>query len=325
MDTVYLLRGTEIKREQNTLVVITEDRKKHRLPVESLRNVVVLGATRMNSEVATFLGKNDVRLSFLDYYGHFSGSLEPARHHHSGSVHLAQARLILDEPKRLAMAARILEAGALNMLRNLKYYAYRGNRELDGPIQNLERLLKKSRAETIEGLMGQEGNFRQAYYAAWGTINPALAIVKRTRRPPADRINALISFCNGLMYSACAQAVAQTHLDPTLSFVHAPTQARNSLALDLAEVFKPLVADRMIFTLVNKAMLDDGCFREEEPGVCLLSVGGRERVLTEFRERMDNVQVAGETGWRRVFLKEAFALEANLLELSEYEPFTVKA
>jgi CRISPR-associated protein Cas1 len=325
MDTVYLLRGTEIKRDQNTLVVVTEDRKKRRLPVESLRHVVVLGATRLNSEVASFLGKHGVRLSFLDYYGHFSGSLEPAQHHHSGTVHLAQAKLILDGTKRLAMASRILEAGAHNILRNLKYYAYRGNRELDDPIRDLERQLKRARADTIEGLMGQEGNFRQGYYAAWGKINPDLTITKRTRRPPADRINALISFCNGLLYSACAQAIAQTHLDPTLSFVHAPTQARNSLALDLAEVFKPLIADRMIFTLINKAMLDDGCYQEEDAGVCLLSRVGRERVLNEFHERMDNAQIAGETGWRRILLKEAFAIEAHLLELSEYEPFTVKA
>lgn len=325
MDTLYVLRGTEIKRDQNTLVVVTEDSKKRRLPVESLRHIVLLGATRMNTEVATFLGKHGVRLSFLDYYGNYSASLEPARHHYSGTVHLAQAKLILDEAKRLAMASRILEAGALNMLRNLKYYGYRGQRTLDEPIRTLELQLKRAKAGTIEGLMGQEGNFRQAYYAAWGKINPALAIVKRTRRPPADRINALISFCNGLMYSACAQAVAQTHLDPTLSFVHAPTQARNSLALDLAEVFKPLIADRMIFTLVNKNMLDDGCFAEEEAGVCLLSRTGRERVLNEFRERMDNIEIAGEVGWRRILLKEAFAIEAHILDMSEYEPLVLKA
>lgn len=324
MDTIYLLRGTEIKRDQNTLVVVTEDRKKRRLPVETLRHVVALGATRFNSEVATFLGKHGVRLSFLDYYGHFSGSLEPARHHHSGSVHLAQAKLILNDTQRLGMASRILEAGALNMLRNLKYYAYRGNRELDDPIRELERQLKRAKTDTIEGLMGQEGNFRQGYYAAWGKINPSLTIRKRTRQPPTDRINALISFCNGLIYSACAQAIAQTHLDPTLSFVHAPTQARNSLALDLAEVFKPLIADRMIFTMTNKGMLDGGCYQEEE-GVCLLSRTGREHVLNEFRDRMDNARIDAEIGWRRIMLREAFAIEAHLLELSEYEPFVVKA
>ncbi|MCB1777565.1 MAG: CRISPR-associated endonuclease Cas1 [Candidatus Competibacteraceae bacterium] len=183
MDTIYLLRGTEIKRDQNTLVVVTEDRRKRRLPVQALRHVVVLGATRLNSEVATFLGKHGVRLSFLDYYGHFSGSLDPARHHHAGSVHLAQAKTILNDVSRLTMASRILEAGAANMLRNLKYYLYRG----------------------------------------------------------------------------------------------------------------------------------------------LLNPNGRERVLREFREWMDNAKIAGEVGWRRIFLKEAFAIEAHLLELSEYEPFMVKA
>lgn len=324
MDTVYLLRGTEIKRSQNTLLVITEERKKHRIPIETLRHIVVPGAIRLNSDVATFLGKHGVRLSFLDYYGHFSGSLEPARHHHSGSVHLAQAKLILDGSQRLAMAARILEAGGRNMLRNLKYYTYRGNRELQTTIHELEKKLRNSKSDTIEGLMRHEGNFRQVYYAAWGKINPALTIHKRTRRPPADRINALISFCNGLIYSGCAQAVFQTHLDPTLSFVHAPTQARNSLALDLAEIFKPLIADRMIFTLINKEMMDDCCYQEEE-SVCLLSRIGRERILNEFRERMDNARIAGEIGWRRMLLKEAFAIEAHVLELSEYEPFIIKA
>lgn len=324
MDTVYLLRGTEIKRDQNTLVVVTEDRQKRRLPVQTLRHVVVLGATRLNSEVATFLGKNGVRLSFLDYYGYFSSSLEPAHHHHSGSVHLAQAKMILNDASRLTMASRILEAGAYNMLRNLKYYLYRGNRDLEKPIHLLEQQLSKKKADSIEGLMGQEGGFRQDYYAAWGKINPTLTILKRTRRPPTDRINSLLSFCNGLIYSACTQAIAMTHLDPTLSFVHAPTQARNSLALDLAEVFKPLIADRIIFTVINKEMLDDGCY-QEEAGVCLLSRTGRERVLHEFRNRMDNTEIAGEVGWRRILLKEAFAVESHILELSEYEPFIMKA
>lgn len=325
MDTVYVLRGTEIKRDQNTLVVVTEDRKKRRLPVETLRHLVILGATRFNSELMAFLGKNGVRLSFLDYYGNFSGSLEPVRHHHSGMVHLGQAKIILDEKQRISMASRILEAGAFNMLRNLKYYFYRNNKELIDPVRDLEEKLSRTKADTIEGLMGQEGLFRQSYYAAWGTINPLLTIHKRTRRPPADRINALISFCNGLVYSACAQAISQTHLDPTLSFIHAPTQIRNSLALDLAEVFKPLVSDRMIFTLVNKEMLDDGCFKEDVEGVCLLSTVGRERILKEFRDRMDNTEIAGEVGWRKILLKESFAIEADILELSEYEPFVVKA
>lgn len=325
MDTIYVLRGTEIKRDENTLVVVSEDRKKRRIPVETLRHLVILGATRFNSEVMAFLGKNGVRLSFLDYYGNFSGSLEPARHHYSGMVHLGQAKIILDEKQRLTMASRILEAGALNMLRNLKYYVYRNNKELIDYAWDLDEKLRHTKADTIEGLMGQEGLFRQSYYDAWGKINPCLTIRKRTRRPPSDRINALISFCNGLVYSACAQAIAQTHLDPTLSFIHAPTQARNSLALDMAEIFKPLLADRMIFTLMNKEMMDDGCFNEDVEGVCLLSTVGRERILNEFRDRMDNAEIAGEVGWKKILIKEAYAIEAHILELSEYEPFVVRA
>jgi CRISPR-associated protein Cas1 len=223
------------------------------------------------------------------------------------------------------MAWRILETGGLNMIRNLKYYVYRGCQALGPHIREMEDHLQRGkRAKSIEEMMGNEGLVRQTYYAGWREISPVLAITKRTKRPPADRINALISFCNGLVYSTCAHAIAQTHLDRTLSFVHAPTQARNSLALDLAEIFKPIIADRMIFSMVNKRILDDGCY-EEHPGVCLLSRNGRERVLDEFRERMDNTRIGEEVGWRRIMVKEAFAVEAHVLGLAEYEPFVLKA
>jgi CRISPR-associated protein Cas1 len=109
-------------------------------------------------------------------------------------------------------------------------------------------------------------------------------------------------------------------LDVTLLFVHAPTQARASLALDLAEIFKPVVADKLIFSLVNKQMVGDGDFEESE-GVCLLSERGRRTVVESFRERMDTEQLGDLRGYRALMLREAFKLQAHVLGLDEYAPY----
>ncbi|OUD13076.1 type I-B CRISPR-associated endonuclease Cas1b [Thioflexithrix psekupsensis] len=325
METLYLLSDTRLSRRDNTLQVTPKEGKPRRFPVETLKHVVVLGSMQFNTELASFLGKNGVRLSFHDFYGYFSGSLEAANPHQSGAVHLGQARIILDETTRLALARCILNGGLHNLAANLRYYCYRDRPDLKPILEQMQRHQENLlQANSIEQLMGCEGMTRQVYYSGWQLINPELTIVRRTRRPPTDRINALISFCNGLVYSACKHELSKTHLDPTLSFVHAPTQARASLALDLAEVFKPVLADRLIFTLVNQRMLKDEDFTES-PGFCHLSESGRRIVVEAFREKMDKVSLADDVrGYRTLILREAFRLQSHVLGLTDYQPFLHK-
>ena len=320
METVYVMHGTSLKREDNTIRVTLETGKKVRLPVENVKHLVIPTACQMNTELLNFLGKSRVRVSFLDYYGNHQASLEPALSYGSGAVHLAQASQILDSRKRLTLAKTLMDGAAYNLIQNLKYYQYRG-RPLEKAVQIMQfHRDRLSHAETIEQLMGSEGLLRQSYYSAWEIIHPSLTIARRTRRPPTDRINSLISFGNGLMYSACQQAITQTHLDPALSFVHAPTQARSSLALDLAEIFKPVVIDRLIFRWVNRGIIADALFQEED-GVCLLSRSGRDEFVEDFRREMDSTPVNTLVGYHAVILREAYRLEAHVLEMEEYQPF----
>jgi CRISPR-associated protein Cas1 len=324
METLYLLAGSKISRRDNTVRITPKDGKARNFPVESLKHIVVAGASQFNSELLTFLGKCGVRLSFLDYYGNFAGSLEAARPHASGAVHLAQAKIILDKGKRLALGKQILSAALHNLIANLRYYSYRGNVEIKPTIAEIRKHWNNlQQADSVERMMGCEGLSRQAYYAAWQHINLTLAIEKRTRRPPTDRINAMLSFCNGLVYSICRNELAKTHLDITLSFIHAPTQARASLALDLAEIFKPIIADRLIFTLVNRQMLDDRDF-EEADNMCLLSEVGRRKVVDGFREKVDLEQLEHMRGYRAVILREAFRLQAHILGMEPYKAYMQK-
>ncbi len=320
METVYVMHGTRLQREDNTIRVTLESGKKARLPVESVKHLVVPTACQMNSELLTFLGQSHVRVSFLDYYGNHQSSLEPTVSYGAGAVHLGQARHILDATKRLTLAKIIMEGAAYNVVQNLRYYQYRG-RHLQETIREMQfHRDQLSKADNIEQLMGSEGLLRQSYYAAWEIIHPELKIARRTRRPPKDRVNALISFGNGLMYSACQQAITQTHLDPTLSFIHAPTQARASLALDLAEIFKPVIVDRLIFRWVNRGIATDTQFQETD-GICLLSPSGRDALVEDFRREMDSTVVTDLVGYHAVILREAYRLEAHVLEMEEYHPF----
>lgn len=321
METLYLLAGSNIYRRDNTIRITPKGGKARNFPVESLKHIIVAGACQFSSELLTFLAKRGVRLSFLDYYGNFSGSLEAASPHASGAVHLAQAKTILDQEKRLALGKQILSSALNNLIANLRYYSYRGNVALKPTIAEIRKHSQNlQQVDSVERMMGCEGLSRQAYYAAWRHINPALTIEKRTRRPPTDRINALLSFCNGLVYSVCRNELAKTHLDLTLSFIHAPTQARASLALDLAEIFKPVLADRLIFTLVNRQMLGDQDF-EEVDNICHLSEVGRRKVVDGFREKVDLEQLEDMRGYRAVILREAFCLQAHILGIQLYKGY----
>lgn len=324
MDTLYLLAGTKISRRDNTIRIAPKEGKARNFPVESLKNIIVAGVSQFNSELISFLGKQGVRLSFLDYYGNFSASVECAHPHASGSVHLAQAQNILDMKKRMALGKLIMGAAIQNIIGNLRYYAYRSKTGLKPAIEEIQKHRGNlMEAKNVEQMMGCEGLARQTYYAAWNLINPALTIKKRTRRPPTDRINSLISFCNALVYSVCKSELSKTHLDLTLSFIHAPTQARASLSLDLAEIFKPVIADKIIFNMVNHKMFNHSDFDETE-GMCLLSESGRRKVVEAFREKIDKEEIGDLRGYRALILRECFRIQAHVLGMENYVPYIYK-
>lgn len=323
MDALYLSSPVQIKRHENTIQVIGQDGKKTRFPVESLNHVIVAHDVRFNGSLLSLLNKHEVRVTVLDYYGHVTCTVEPAGQPTSGAVHLKQAAAILDPERRMSIARTIIGAALRSIAANLRYHAYRGHESVKPAIDEIKNFIERSKTtEDVQTLMGWEGQARMSYYNAWEQISPALALRRRSRRPPADRINCLLSFLNGLVYALCLNEIRKSQLDPTLSFIHSPQQTRYSLALDLAELFKPVLADRILFTLINRGELKDGHF-DEKPGACLLSDSGRKQVLTAFSKRIDN-DLQAERTYRQRILEEVFALQADLLGVRNYSPFVQK-
>jgi CRISPR-associated protein Cas1 len=264
------------------------------VPVEQVESLYLLGEVDLNSKLVTFLAQHDVPTFFFDYYGNYTATLYPRATLHSGRLRVDQARHYLHPKKRMRLARSLVEAAAYNLLRVLKYYRTRLSGEaqalLDGRIYQIETHRKLLRqAADVPALMGMEGMMREGYYRVWPTLlgeaGTAFPFERRERNPPSNELNALISFGNALCYSTVLRQIHRTALDPTISFLHEPGDRRFSLALDLAEVFKPLLVDRAIFRLIKTGAIQPRHFEPRLGGV-YLNEKGRRVFVEHWDERL---------------------------------------
>lgn len=323
METLYLTKDVKIAREHSTLVILSASGARRRAPIEGLKHVIVAGEAQLTTAVLALCGRNGVRVTILDWHGNVVGAFEPKGSPAAGRVRMLQSAAALDPEKRLRFARAFVQGAARNILANLKYRSYRGNEALAGKIEPIERLLERiPSAESSESLMGFEGQIRAFYYEAWPLIDARLAFGPRRRRPPNNPINCLISWFNGLAYALTRNEIAKTHLDDSVSFLHAAREARSSLALDLSEIFKPAICDTLIFEAVLRERMKPEWFHEEE-GVCRLSERGRVETL-ELWVRKTEERVQNESSFREILRQEALAVERDLLGVDDYRPWRRK-
>ena len=320
METLYVSKDAKIARESATLVVTTEAGKR-RVPVKTLKQVVILGEAGLTTSALNLLGRSDVRVTVLDWHGNVTGSYEPMGSPAAGRVRLAQAQAVLDPSMRLILARRFVEGAIANILANLRYRAYRGGGEaIRAAIEEIEGRLPTVRAaESVPELMGAEGLARAAYYATWPAIDPALDFGRRVRRPPNNPVNCLLSWFNGLAYNAVRTEIAKSHLDDCLSFLHSPQEARASLALDVSEIFKPAICDTLIFEAFGRGTDMSAWFLEKD-GVCRLSDTGRRRTLEMWVSKLETPGPRMGS-LKQVIFEEVMKVERHVLGLAGYKPW----
>ena len=281
--TFYLFNPGILERKDNTLkfTPVSEESgealpesKPRYLPVEDIDEFYVFGSLKTNSALYNFLGQKGIIVHFFDYYENYTGSFMPRDSLLAGRMILAQVSFYQDRKKRLAVAKKFIEGAISNMMKNLKYYQRR-DRDLEREIQTMETLGGQiESAPGIEELMGLEGQIRTYYYEAFNRIINDFEMQGRSKQPPKNEINALISFGNMICYTFCLKAIHQTQLNPTISYLHEPGERRYSLALDLAEIFKPLLVDRVIFKVLNKKEIQEKHF-DRNLNRCLLNESGK--------------------------------------------------
>lgn len=295
------------------------------IPIEDVDAIWSFRELDLNSRVLTFLSKHKVPVHFFNYYGFYAGSYYPREHLQAGYLLVRQVKYYSSGRRRLDIAREFIAAAMHNILRNLRYYANRGS-DLQAETETVqEETLRLAGATAIDELMGCEGRARAAYYRAFTKIIKVdTGFDKRIRRPPDNMVNALISFANGLVYSAVLTQIYRSQLDPTISFLHEPGARRFSLALDLAEVFKPILADRLIFRLLNNRQLDERNFARDL-NCCYLKESGRKIVLKEWDARLNKTiehrKLKRRVSYERLIRLECYKLVRHLTEVEPYKGF----
>ena len=325
--TLYIMSSCTLRRRQNTLLIETANEKPRYVPIETTREIVVMGDAELNKSMLELLNQHKIILHFFNYTGRYSGTYYPSEHTNSGPVLLAQAMHCADADKRLAMAVAFVTGGIANMRRVASYYQWHRNdvdaKDIIAELEYFHGLAEQ--AQNIPELMGIEGSARIRYYQLFDRVisNSDFKMVKRMRRPSGNIMNALISFLNAMSYSLALSQIYQTHLDPRISYLHEPSGRRLSLNLDLAEIFKPLLADRLIFSLVNRRMINACDFDKDSNGDIRLKKDKCRMILQKWDERLDEtIENDGRMiSWRGLVLKEARKIEKHIMGEAVYKPF----
>lgn len=314
----YLMSDGLLKRKENTLYFVNKDGKKP-IPINKIYSIYAYGSLTFSSQSVHLLAKEGIPIHFFNYYGFYDGSFYPRETLLSGDLLVKQAEHYLNPGKRLWIAKKFIEGAAGNMEKVLGYY------HIENGIGETVKDLTFS--SNVTEAMNVEARMRSEYYSKMDEILPeGFKMEGRSRRPPENMVNALISFGNSMVYSTVISEIYNTQLNPTISYLHEPFERRYSLALDLSEMFKPILVDRLIFYMVNKRMLDENDF-EQKVDYCILNDGGRKKFIKEYDERLKKTikhrELNRKVSYRRLIRLEAYKLIKHILGTQEYKPFVM--
>jgi CRISPR-associated protein Cas1 len=331
--TYYLFNPGRMSRRDNTLKFTPVDENGSEgspkyIPVEGVSDLFCFGSLDANSALYNFLGKVGIAVHFFDYYEHYTGSFTPKEYLLAGKMQIEQTKRYIDKKKRMEIARKFVAGAMFNMGKNLRYYINR-DKDLSPILEVMDRyasLIENTTA--VDELMGIEGNIRQTYYTAFDTIiNADFQMENRSKRPPQNEINALISFGNMMCYTLCLSQIYHTQLNPTISFLHEPGYRRYSLALDIAEVFKPLLVDRLIFRLLNKREIQSKDF-DHQLNACVLKESGRKTFVRAWEERINETfkhpVLKRSVSYKHLVKLECYKLTKHILGMEEYKPFKAR-
>jgi CRISPR-associated protein Cas1 len=327
-ETIYVFTNGNLKRKDNSLVYVTEEGEKKHIPVENVREIMVFAETTINKKLLEFLSQKEILLSYFNHYGYYMGTFYPREHYNSGFMILKQAEHYSDLEKRIVIARKFVEGAAKNSLKNLGYYNRRGG-DLQQIIDQINQAVLTIETQTdINELMAIEGRIKQLYYDGFNEIikSDDFKFMKRSRRPPKDHLNALISFANSIIYNYVLAEIYQTHLDPRIGYLHTTNNRRFTLNLDVAEIFKPVIGDRVIFSLLNKGIITADDFQKQMNGI-MLKDRGKQKFLETIQDKLNQTikhsKMEREFSYRRFIRMELYKLEKHLIGEQEYTPFVM--
>lgn len=296
LNTLYVTtEGAALRKDGENLVADVEGTERARVPFHMLGSVVTFGAVLVSPPLIQALATLGITIVLLDRVGRFQARIEGPV---SGNVLLRRAQYrASDAPDEIV---RSLVCGKVSNQRAVLQRALRDYGEtmpaaaadqVEEAVGRLARILRRvlEAGEPAEVLRGLEGEAARLYFGVFGDLvrspDPEVSFAGRSRRPPLDPVNAALSFLYTLLTHDCRSALESVGLDPAVGFLHRERPGRPSLALDLMEELRPVLADRLALSLLNRRQLRKGDFEWRDGGAVYLNDAGRRTVLTAWQER----------------------------------------
>ena len=326
--THFILSPGRLYRQDNNIYFEKFDEMGERasckiLPINAIDEIYVLAKVQIDTYTIAFLADNNILLHIFSPYQSFRGNFYPNTPNSvnkSGFVLLCQLRSFDDPIKRAYIAREITRAHIINDAANCKRH---------GVKFDVQPHLKALDAVTnVPAIMAVEGAFQKLYYEKWNEIiadQRSFKFTVRSKRPPADKINSFISYVNTRIYNICLSEIYKTELDPRIGFLHEPNYRALSLHLDLAEIFKPILGDTLIFNMLNKKEITAKDFQTDAGRIKFSNDAVQKIELKMISRLCETLTVDGrELTWRQVIRREVNKLKKCICEDAPYEGFRLE-
>ncbi len=338
LNTLYITSDDAyLSKERETFVVEVSNQKVFQAPIHSIENIVCFGFKPLTPALMAFCAENNVGVSYLSETGRFLARVYGAQ---KGNVLLRKAQYSIsdNELQSLAIARPIVAAKVFNyrslLLRHQRNHPDDSTDSLVLASTKMgDRLAEIQRAASLDELRGHEGECAAMYFGVLSSMITAqqedFAFSQRSRRPPLDPANALLSFLYALLANDVRSALETTGLDPQVGFLHQVRSGRPSLALDIMEEFRAYLGDRVMLNLINLRQVTKKDFEIRESGEVRMSDEARKTLLTAYQKRKQE-EITHPFLGERMTIGLVPHVQAQLLaryirgDISEYPPFYLK-
>ena len=297
LNTVYIIsHGAYLSKDGEAVVISIKKEKKLQVPIHQLEGIVFLGGAGASPQAMQHCAEHGVCISFLSTHGRFKARVSGAT---SGNVLLrrAQYRVADTQEKCLSIARQVILGKVLNsrtvLMRGARDSSSDTARRIAPTVERLAQivrhLMSSSLCHDLDQLRGMEGDAARDYFAALDALvlreDDAFAMKSRSRRPPLDRMNALLSFLYALLEHDARSACEASGLDPAVGFLHRDRPGRWGLALDLMEELRPVLCDRVALTLINRKQVQPDGFDITDSGAVRMTEKTRRVVVATYQSR----------------------------------------
>lgn len=295
LNTLFVISADAyLARDGENLVVRIDNIERFRVPIHNLEGVVSLGYTGMSPAAMELCVENSVSVSFLSESGRFLGRVTGAV---SGNVLLRRKQYrMADDSDQALRLSKLFVAGKIANSRTILQRALRDHSTCLN-VESMEAVVAKLAikqrqvllSKDLDELRGYEGEAAMEYFSVFNELilqqRDVFRMEGRSRRPPLDNVNALLSFVYALLMHEVRAALESVGLDPCVGFLHVDRPGRQSLALDMMEEFRPFLADRLVLNLINRNQINGNGFLKQPAGGMIMNESTRKEVISAWQKR----------------------------------------